>query len=257
MLWGVALVAGAGARWSDVLRLVADRLPELGNLLELFGAPQIRNSATVGGNIANASPIADSLPFFYVTESRLELLGPQGPRSVAVEDFYRGYKETDLRKGELIASVGSLVSGLDRAVRGDPEGPLGQVMLQLVSLTSEVRGVVREAQGVVRQVQALAGEVQDVGGQAKTVLASIDGVVQRLDDVALNLTRVSDNLAVSTNEMRDPTGLIPRLLDPQGSVASFLDDDNLLFNRVDNALRFANRAVDAKPENPQAVAVRQ
>ncbi len=111
------LRAGAGARWSDVLRLVADRLPELGNLLELFGAPQIRNAATVGGNIANASPIADSLPFFYVTESRLELLGPQGPRSIAVEDFYRGYKETDLRDGELIASVEAPLPTSDETLR--------------------------------------------------------------------------------------------------------------------------------------------
>ena len=71
----------------------------------MFGAPQIRHVGTIGGNIANASPIADSLPFLYVMEAMLELRSAAGSREVNINDFYKGYKKFDLRPGELIARV--------------------------------------------------------------------------------------------------------------------------------------------------------
>ncbi len=99
------LVAGAGATWSRVLEAVTERVPELARILEVFGAPQIRHLATVGGNLVNASPIADSLPFFFAVGATLDLFGPDGERRVLIEDFYLGYKRVDLRPGELVARV--------------------------------------------------------------------------------------------------------------------------------------------------------
>jgi xanthine dehydrogenase small subunit len=80
-------------------------VPQLAAILDRFGAPQIRNAATIGGNVANASPIADSLPFLYVMGASLELVGPCGFRRVPIESFYRGYKKLDLASGELIARL--------------------------------------------------------------------------------------------------------------------------------------------------------
>ena len=60
---------------------------------------------TIGGNIVNASPIADSLPFLFVTESQLEVAGPQGRRTININDFYRGYRQTDLQRGEILTRV--------------------------------------------------------------------------------------------------------------------------------------------------------
>ncbi len=71
----------------------------------MFGSPQIRHVGTIGGNIMNASPIADSLPFLFVMEAELELAGPQGRRTVNINDFYQGYKKIDLKTDELLASV--------------------------------------------------------------------------------------------------------------------------------------------------------
>jgi xanthine dehydrogenase small subunit len=122
---GDVLRAGAGATWSRLLDLVGAgpgpvgvggagpspvgvggaRVPQLAAILERFGAPQIRNAATIGGNVANASPIADSLPFLYVMGAMLELVGPAGSRRVPIESFYRGYKKLDLGPGELIARL--------------------------------------------------------------------------------------------------------------------------------------------------------
>jgi xanthine dehydrogenase small subunit len=71
----------------------------------VFGAPQIRHVGTIGGNIANASPIADSLPFLFVMDAVLELASSDGTRTVPITEFYKSYKKFDLRPGELIRRV--------------------------------------------------------------------------------------------------------------------------------------------------------
>ena len=69
------------------------------------GAVQIRNRATLGGNMVNASPAGDSLPPLAVYEAELELVSLRGTRRVPLLDFYRGYKELDLAEDELLVAV--------------------------------------------------------------------------------------------------------------------------------------------------------
>ena len=99
------LAVGAATPWTQVERTIKDAVPQLHDVLTVFGSPQIRNAGTIGGNIANASPIADSVPFLFVTGAELELAGPKGTRRVNINDFYHGYKKFDLREDELIAQV--------------------------------------------------------------------------------------------------------------------------------------------------------
>ena len=99
------MVLGARASWTAIEALCKEHVPEFYKIVALFGAPQIRHVGTIGGNIANASPIADSLPFLYVTGAMLELRGKGGVRHVNINSFYKGYKQRDLRPGELISSV--------------------------------------------------------------------------------------------------------------------------------------------------------
>jgi len=82
-----------------------DHLAELANILGIFGSPQIKNAGTLAGNIANGSPIADTLPFLLVMEARLEVTGRAGMRVIPINTFYRGYKELDLGAGELITRI--------------------------------------------------------------------------------------------------------------------------------------------------------
>ncbi len=96
---------GAGATWTEVLTAIDDRLPEFSRILRRFGSPQIRHLATIGGNLVNASPIADSLPLLYVLDAQLETTGPQGLRRIPVDKFYLGYKQLDLGPTELLAAV--------------------------------------------------------------------------------------------------------------------------------------------------------
>jgi CO/xanthine dehydrogenase FAD-binding subunit len=69
------------------------------------GSPQIRNVGTVGGNLANASPAADTYPALMVLEAELKIAGPDGGRSVAIESFPRGPGLTVLRPGEMISDI--------------------------------------------------------------------------------------------------------------------------------------------------------
>lgn len=101
----VTLVAGARTTWSEIEDITQEALPEFHNIVSIFGSPQIRHVGTIGGNIVNASPIADSLPLMFVAEAELEIAGAGGTRRVPITNFYRGYKQLDLNPGELLVRV--------------------------------------------------------------------------------------------------------------------------------------------------------
>jgi xanthine dehydrogenase small subunit len=99
------LVLGSRCSWTALEQVCEMRVPEFYKIICVFGAPQIRHVGTIGGNIANASPIADSLPFLFVMDAVLELQSASGTRSVPITQFYKGYKKLDMRPGELITRV--------------------------------------------------------------------------------------------------------------------------------------------------------
>jgi xanthine dehydrogenase small subunit len=102
---GATLVAGPLATWTDMLAVCSERCGEAVAVLEAFGGPQIRHVGTLGGNIVNGSPIADSLPLLFAMEATLDLASVNGTRSVPIEAFYKGYKQLDLAADELLVRV--------------------------------------------------------------------------------------------------------------------------------------------------------
>lgn len=80
-------------------------LGELKRLLHRFAAMQIKHAATLAGNIANGSPIGDSMPPLMVLGTYLKLQSSQGSRLVALDQFYLGYKKTALRADELLTQI--------------------------------------------------------------------------------------------------------------------------------------------------------
>jgi xanthine dehydrogenase small subunit len=102
---GPVLVAGALATWTDFLAACRTDCTEFVPILEAFGGPQIRHVGTVGGNIVNGSPIADSLPLLSVMDATLELASVAGMRTVGINEFFLGYKQLDLRPDELLVRV--------------------------------------------------------------------------------------------------------------------------------------------------------
>lgn len=99
------LITGSAATWSRIEHAVRDAVPEYHRILTRFGSPQVRNAGTLGGNLANASPIADSIPFHLVMDAELDLASPRGTRAVKLNDFYLGYKQLDLKDDELLVAV--------------------------------------------------------------------------------------------------------------------------------------------------------
>jgi xanthine dehydrogenase small subunit len=102
---GNQIVAGARVSIAELESAAAGVLPEYGEFLGWFGSPPIKNAGTIGGNIANASPIGDTMPALFVLNAQIELTGIKGSRLVNINDFYVGYKKTVAAADELISRV--------------------------------------------------------------------------------------------------------------------------------------------------------
>jgi xanthine dehydrogenase small subunit len=98
-----AIVIGANTSLADFETFIADRIPELARIMAIFGSPQIKNAGTLIGNIANGSPIGDTLPYLFVAGAVLEMNG--GTRTVPIDRFYLGYRKFDLQPDEIITRV--------------------------------------------------------------------------------------------------------------------------------------------------------
>jgi len=99
------LVVGANTTWTQIERFTKTQLPEFYKIIIRFGSPQIRNVATLAANVANGSPIADALPFLFITQAEVELAGLNGRRRVNINQFYRGYKVKDMQPEEIITRI--------------------------------------------------------------------------------------------------------------------------------------------------------
>jgi carbon-monoxide dehydrogenase medium subunit len=104
---GGALVIGAAAPAAEVREHAALRrwFPGLAEAAALIGSEQIQGRASLGGNLCNASPAADTTPALLVNEATLELVGAGGRRSIPVAELCTAPGRTSLRDGELLASI--------------------------------------------------------------------------------------------------------------------------------------------------------
>ena len=97
---------GAGVTLQDAYAAVCRHYPaELGEMWQRFASLPIRNAGTLGGNVANGSPIGDSMPWLIALGARLVLRGAGGERELALEDFYLGYQQKDLQADEFVAAL--------------------------------------------------------------------------------------------------------------------------------------------------------
>jgi xanthine dehydrogenase small subunit len=96
---------GAGATYEAAFAALTRHWPGMRELLLRLGSRQIRNRGTIGGNIANASPIGDMPPALIVLGATLVLRGAAGTRGLPAEDFFRGYRQTALAPGEFLERI--------------------------------------------------------------------------------------------------------------------------------------------------------
>ncbi|MCT7377751.1 xanthine dehydrogenase small subunit [Chelativorans salis] len=99
------LTIGAGVSYSEALPHLAARIPALGPLIDRVGGEQVRNMGTIGGNIANGSPIGDMPPPLITLGATLTLRQGRKRRTIPLEDFFIAYGKQDRRPGEFVEAV--------------------------------------------------------------------------------------------------------------------------------------------------------
>ncbi|MGR9171392.1 xanthine dehydrogenase small subunit [Rhizobium sp. KDH_Rht_773_N] len=101
--YGISI--GAGVTYSRALETIARKLPAVARLITRIGGEQVRNMGTIGGNIANGSPIGDSPPPLIALGAQLTLRSVEGARRMPLEDYFIAYGKQDRRPGEFVESV--------------------------------------------------------------------------------------------------------------------------------------------------------
>ena len=104
---GSTLAIGAATRFAHISSdpLIAKHVPLLAQAVRTIGGPAIRNMATIGGNIATASPAGDSLPPLYVLDAEVEVVTQNGKRCFPIGEFITGAGQNTLRTGEIISRI--------------------------------------------------------------------------------------------------------------------------------------------------------
>jgi xanthine dehydrogenase small subunit len=102
---GNLLRIGAAVPLEDAFAELVRVRPELQAFAARFAGLPVRNSGTLGGNVANGSPIGDAMPLLIALGARLVLASVRGEREMAVEDFYTGYRKNLLAPDELLAFI--------------------------------------------------------------------------------------------------------------------------------------------------------
>ena len=96
---------GASQTLSELERELSGSIPLLGKLFPQFASRLIRNGATIGGNLGTGSPIGDTPPALLALEAELVLTSVRGPRTVALADYFTGYRQTVREVDELITAI--------------------------------------------------------------------------------------------------------------------------------------------------------
>jgi xanthine dehydrogenase small subunit len=99
------LSLGAALTLSDAQDVLGAEYPDLGELVRRFGSPQVRNVGTVGGNVANASPIGDLPPALLALGATVVLRRGRDRRELPMDELFLGYRKTALRPGEFLERV--------------------------------------------------------------------------------------------------------------------------------------------------------
>lgn len=100
-----ALTIGAGVTYSESQSAIREAFPHLGEYWDRIAGWQVRNMGTIGGNIANGSPIGDTPPVLIALGAEVTLQSAKGTRSLPLEDFFIDYGKQDREEGDFVLSI--------------------------------------------------------------------------------------------------------------------------------------------------------
>ena len=114
---GDALYIGAGASLESAFAALVERVPSLAEVWLRFASPPIRHAGTMGGNVANGSPIGDSPPVLMSLDAEIELRRGAAVRRMPLPDFYVDYMKNQLQPGEFVQGLSIPLAATRRQVR--------------------------------------------------------------------------------------------------------------------------------------------
>ncbi len=217
---GDQLTLGAATTASQLIRspLIAEHIPILAQVADHVASAQIRNLATIGGNLVNASPAGDLISPLLLLDAELELASPGRTRVVRVDEFFTGPGATVLQPGELLTRITCPVPPADRIFRFAKAGtrPAMECSLITVGLAHSLDG------GLLRQVRIAYGSCAPTPLRGCKTEAVLEGqhLTPQLITVAINaagqdICPISD-IRGSENYRRTLVGeYLRRLLDGQ------------------------------------------
>jgi xanthine dehydrogenase small subunit len=138
-------------------KIIQKYFPELKEYLKLFGSLPIRNRATIAGNIANASPIADGTNILIAFNTSVVLKGGK-KRNIILKDFYLGYKKLDLKPGEYIEAI--VIEAPPKKYYFNYEKVSRRIHLDIASVNSSV--YIEEKKNIITKINLSAGGVAPI-----------------------------------------------------------------------------------------------
>jgi xanthine dehydrogenase small subunit len=166
-----ALTLGAAVRYSEAREALSRLHPDLGELVRRIGGVQVRNAGTIGGNIANGSPIGDMPPALVALGAELTLRRGGARRTIPLESFFLSYGKQDRAPGEFVESV---------RIPRPPEDMLFRVVKLSKRFDSDISGVcgafaLRIADGVVTDARVAFGGMAGIPARAPRCEAALTG----------------------------------------------------------------------------------
>jgi len=222
---------GAAVTLTDAWPALLRRFPALEEQAARFASPPIRNSATLCGNLANGSPIGDSIPTLIALGAQLELRRGAVLRRLPLEDFYLGYQRKALAAGEYVSGVavpapaaGQLLASYKLSKRIDQD--ISAVCATFcVRLEGERVVGARLAYGGMAAIACRAAHAERALESAGWNLAGVEAAINAL---AADFTPLSDMRASSAYRLRTAGALLKRFyLESHGGIALRTRDASL------------------------------
>jgi len=208
------LTIGGGATYTQVLPYLDRHFPSFATLVRRIGSRQIRNLGTFAGNLANASPIGDTIPCLMALGAEIKLRSKNGTRLVPAEDFILGYRKTALAADEFIESIsipllssGTSFTAYKLSKRFDQD---------ISTVVAAFR--LRTDNGTVSELRAAYGGMAAQAARAKTVEAAVIGkpwIADTVKDIDAALAKdfqpMTDHRGTNAYRIRAAANLIRRL----------------------------------------------
>jgi xanthine dehydrogenase molybdopterin binding subunit/xanthine dehydrogenase small subunit len=231
---------GAAATLTAIEESLGAEFPSLSKMLRVFAARQIRNRATLGGNLATASPIGDSAPVLLSLDAELVLASAAGRRTVPIGDFFTAYRRTLLQPGEIILEI-----VLPRPGRGGGLARRSDFLKVSkrreldISIVAAAFSIDTDPSGIVRRARLAYGGVAATPARARRAEAALEG--RSLAEAAPDVARVLSGEFTPIDDVRGAAayrrGLIVSLWEKFASGDTSLAQDSALdFRRGANPL---------------------